>query len=65
MTIPHKALADMLGYKKNVSVTIVRELADAKLEYGDIMPFRQPLGVYLIGIELISASIVCFKMDKP
>lgn len=40
MTIPHKALADMLGYKKNVSVTIVRELADAKLEYGDIMPFR-------------------------
>lgn len=40
MTITHKALVNMLGYKKNVPVTVVRELAGAKLEYDDIMSFR-------------------------
>ena len=40
MTITHKALVNMLGYKKDVSVTVVGELADAKLGYGDIMSFR-------------------------
>lgn len=37
MTIPHKALVNI---KRNVSGTVVREHADAKLEYSDIMPFR-------------------------
>lgn len=40
MTITHKALVSMLGYKQNISVTVVRELPDAKLEYDDIMSFR-------------------------
>lgn len=40
MTITHKVLVNMLGYKKNASITVVRELADAKLGYDDIMSFR-------------------------
>lgn len=40
MTITQKVLVNILGYKKNGSVTVVCELADAKLAYGDIMSFR-------------------------